>query len=140
MQQSNPVLTIFKPLLLLLILTFLAGPSVATDSHRVNHVVLCWLNDAGNAEQRQRIIELSKRFRNIPGVLEVRAGEVMASDRKIVDDSFDVGIYLTFADRERMTAYLKHPDHVAAVKEVLRPLVKKVLVYDFLETGAFNSH
>ena len=120
---------------IILLLAMMASTSNAVESQRVNHVVLCWLKDSGNTEQRQKIIELSKQFRSIPGVLEVRAGEVMASDRIIVDDSFDVGIYMTFADREQMNIYLKHPDHVKAVKDVLKPLVKKVLVYDFLETG-----
>jgi len=50
-----------------------------------------------------------------------------------VDDSFDVGILLTFPDRQTMNAYLTHPDHKQAVKNVLKPLVSKIVVYDFTE-------
>ena len=66
-------------------------------------------------------------------MLEVRVGEVVPSGRDIVDDSFDVGILLSFADAERMQAYIEHPDHRRAVRQVLLPLVERILVYDFVE-------
>ena len=64
---------------------------------------------AGNAEHRNQIIEISKTFRKILGVLEVRVGRVIKSDRAIVDDSFDVGILVTVSDVERLQEYLDHP-------------------------------
>lgn len=53
------------------------------------------------------------------------------SDRKMVDDSFDVGISLAFANTEDMNFYLDHPGHKKAVQKVLSPLVRKFVVYDF---------
>jgi len=100
---------------------------------RVNHIVLCWLKEPGNIEHRQRIIEVSKSFRDIPEVLEVRAGQVIESDRGIVDDSFDVGICITLGNAEDMNAYLDHPQHRKAVEEVIKPLVEKTVVYDIFE-------
>ena len=100
---------------------------------RVNHVVFCWLKEPGNAVKRAQIVQVSKDFKKIPGVLEVRAGEVMMSSRDIVEDSYDVAIYLTFHTEADLDSYLKHPDHVAAVKSILKPFTKKVLVYDFME-------
>ena len=100
---------------------------------RANHVVLCWLKEPGNESHRRRIVEVSTTFREIPGVVEVRAGEVVPSERAIVDDSFDVAIFLTFASERDMKAYVEHPRHRAAVKDVLLPLVEKVTVYDFVE-------
>ena len=97
----------------------------------VHHVVLCWLKDSGNAAQRQRIIEASRAFRRIPGVQTVHAGEPVISDRPIVDDSFDVAITLSFADAAALATYLDHPDHRRAADEVLRPLVERIVVYDF---------
>ena len=99
----------------------------------MNHVVLCWLKDSGNEKQRQQLIDESLKFRSIPGVIEVRAGEVIESDRSIVDDSYDVAIFLSYKTIADMDAYIVHPDHQKAVNEVLKPLVKKVLVYDFIE-------
>ena len=99
----------------------------------LTHVVLCWLKEPGNAEHRSQIIEVSKTFTKIPGVLEVRVGKVIESDRAIVDDSFDVGILVTVSDVERLQEYLDHPIHQKAKQDVLLPLVEKVLVYDFQE-------
>jgi len=97
----------------------------------LHHVVLCWLKDSGNLEARERIVEVTKTFRNIPGVLEARAGQVIPSDRSIVDDSFDIGILIVVADAKSLTEYLEHPIHRKAKRDVLVPLVSKIIVYDF---------
>ena len=107
--------------------------SGAVDAGRVNHIVLCWLKEPGNIAHRQKIIEATKSFHKIPKVLEVRVGEVVPSDRKIVDDSFDIGISISFSNSEDMNAYLNHPLHTKAAEEVLRPLAKRIVVYDFIE-------
>ena len=96
-------------------------------------VVLCWLKEPGNTEHRSRIIEVSKTFTKIPGVLDVRVGKVIESNRSIVDDSFDVGILVVVLDAKRLQEYLDHPIHQNAKRDVLLPLVEKVLVYDFQE-------
>ncbi|MCM8541821.1 MAG: Dabb family protein [Lentisphaeraceae bacterium] len=100
---------------------------------RVNHVVLCWLKESGNKVKRAQLVQISKDFKSIPGVLDVRAGEVITSSRDIVDSSYDVAIILSFHTEADLDAYLKHPDHVAAVKTIIKPFTKKVLVYDFIE-------
>ncbi len=121
----------------LLLLTLLAATGCAGLGSRhddvLQHVVLIWLKDAGNAEQQAKIIEVSKSFRDIPGVLQVQAGKPVASDRGIVDDSFDVGILVVVPDERRLAEYLAHPIHQRAKNDVLMPLVEKVLVYDFQE-------
>ena len=119
-------------LLILMSFTGCAGLGSRQDG-ALQHVVLVWLKDAGNAEQRARIIEASKSFRDIPGVLDVQAGKPVASDRGIVDDSFDVGILVVVPDEQRLQEYLAHPIHQRAKNDVLVPLVEKILVYDFQE-------
>jgi hypothetical protein len=119
-----------------LILTVITGtiPALHADdaaASRISHVVLCWLKDPGNQDHRQQIIDVSKSFSEIPSVRSVHVGTALSSDRAIVDDSFDVAIYLTFDSKENLQAYLGHPKHVAAKENVLMPLVKKVVVYDF---------
>lgn len=79
------------------------------NERAIQHVVLCWLKEPGNAEHRNQIIEVSKTFKKIPGVLEVRVGRVIKSDRAIVDDRFDVGILVMVSDVERLQEYLDHP-------------------------------
>ena len=105
----------------------------SAHDHALHHVVLCWLKEPGNAKHRNKIIEVSKSFQKIPGVLEVRAGQVVSSEREIVDDSFDVAILVIVPDQKRLTEYLQHPIHQKAKKDDLIPLVDKIIVYDFKE-------
>ena len=100
---------------------------------KLYHVVLCWLKEPKNEVHRQKIIEVTKSFRDIPVVLNAQAGQVIMSDREIVDDSFDVGILIVTKNQEDLQKYLDHPIHQQAKKEVLLPLVEKILVYDFMD-------
>ena len=97
----------------------------------LHHVVLCWLREPGNAAHQERIIEATKAFGQIPGVLDVRAGKSVASERSIVDDSFDVGILIVLESKDALSSYLEHPTHDRAKKEILLPLIERLVVYDF---------
>jgi NAD(P)H-hydrate repair Nnr-like enzyme with NAD(P)H-hydrate dehydratase domain len=89
------------------------------------------LNEPENEIHRKQIIEITKTFHKIPGVLDAQAGEVVMSDRNIVDDSYDVGILIVTKNENELQNYLDHPIHQKAKKDVLVPLVDKILVYDF---------
>jgi hypothetical protein len=52
-----------------------------------------------------------------------------------VDSSYDVGLYMIFPSREALDVYLAHPAQKDAQRSVLRPLVRKVIVYDFEVDG-----
>lgn len=121
--------------LVLVLLVALAGCSTIREAHRprVHHLVLCWIKDPGNSTQRRQIMDVSRTLGRIPCVLDVRVGEAMASDRPIVDDSFDVAVCLSFADRQSLDKYLAHPIHLRATREVLLPIVSKIVVHDFKE-------
>ena len=109
------------------------GPEVtAKPQATVTHVVLCWLKTPGDEAARQKIIETSKRFESIPGVVSVTSGHVLPSTRPVVDSSYDVGMVITFTDEAALRAYDGHPTHRKAVDEVLKPLVGKFVVYDFI--------
>jgi hypothetical protein len=103
----------------------------ATEEKRLYHVVLCWLKEPGNQTDRKKIIEVTKLFNDIPEVINARAGEVVMSARDIVDDSYDVGILIVTKNENQLQKYLDHPIHQKAKKDVLVPLVEKILVYDF---------
>ena len=125
----------FVALLPLLVLSGCISIEIGTPSEQkvIHHVVLCWLKEPGNEEHRQQIVEATESFREIPGVLAARAGQVIPSDRTIVDDSFDVGILILVPDDKSLTKYLEHPIHQKAKQEILLTLVEKMVVYDFLE-------
>lgn len=97
----------------------------------VKHVVLIWLKEPGDRKARQKLIETSKSFEQIPGVISVSAGTPLESDRPVVDDSFDVAVVITFESREAMQNYETHPLHADAVEKVLRPLTDRMVIYDF---------
>ena len=103
----------------------------AAGEDQVYHIVLIWLNDPGDGRARRDIIGVSRSFSAIPGVLAVHAGTSLPSGRPIADDSFDIGIVITFPDRKAMQAYLTHPTHVNAVRDIIKPHIKRILVYDF---------
>lgn len=114
----------------LFLLAGCAACKLPESEGKLQHVVLCWLKNPGNVEARQKIIDVSKSFAAIPGVISVKAGTAVPSQRAIVDDSFDVGIVFTFADRQAMQTYLEHPTHTQAVRNVIAPLTDRIVVYD----------
>ncbi len=124
-----------KPLILALVL-WPTGPSLADGMDaRIVHVVFVWLKEPGNANHRAQIIEATREFSAIPGVDEIRVGESVPSQRSTVDDSFDVGLYMIFSSKEALETYLSHPAHKEAQRSILRPLVRKAVIYDFWDDG-----
>ena len=116
---------------LLISLMFMVPFSVQSAGVPVVHVGMVWLKEPGNIEHRTQVIEATRTLTAIPGVLEVRVGQPIASDRAIVDDSFDVGLIILLESEAALAAYLPHPIHQQVVKEQLLPLVEKILIYDF---------
>jgi len=102
-----------------------------TAKGKIEHVVLVWLKRPGNAADRAAVITAARKFQaEIPQIQHLSVGTPVASERPIVDDSFDVGLVMRFNSKADMDAYEKHPVHVNAVKQTLLPLAKKLLVYD----------
>ena len=119
-------------LLLVLAASCQSTQHAGRDSGPVKHVVLCWLKAPGDEAARQRVIEESKSFIGVvPGLIDVSAGTSLPSTRPVVDASFDVAVVMTFTDEASLLAYDAHPRHKKAVDEVLRPLVARLLIYDF---------
>ncbi|MBC8108794.1 MAG: Dabb family protein [Anaerolineae bacterium] len=98
---------------------------------QIEHIVVVWLKQPGNESQRQQLIERSKTFTQIPGVLRVSAGQVLPSTRPGVESGFDVAVVITFASEQALREYDEHPIHKKAVQELLAPLSAKFVIYDF---------
>jgi Stress responsive A/B Barrel Domain len=98
----------------------------------VDHVVLLWLKRPGNAADRQAVLAATDELRSIPGILFLDYGTPLASDRPVVDDSFDIGLTMRFESAAALRAYETDPLHVKKVTEVLRPLSRKLQVYDII--------
>ena len=100
---------------------------------RIVHVVLIWLKEPGNESHMNRVIEATQGLKKISEIQRLQVGKSIASERAIVDDSFDIGLYQTFNSIESLENYLTHPIHKETVKSVIAPLSEKILVYDFQE-------
>ncbi len=113
-----------------LVLASCATTAPPAGSGTVDHIVLIWLKRPGNATDRQAILNASEDLRVIPGIQFLDAGTALASDRPVVDDSFDIGLTMRFDSAKSLQAYEKHPLHVEKVTQVLKPLSEKIHVYD----------
>jgi len=102
-----------------------------TSPGKVEHVVLVWLKKPGDTQDRAAVVAAAKKFqREIPEIQHLSVGTPLASERPVVDDSFDVGLVMRFANQADLSTYEKHPVHVKAVEDTLKPVAKKLLVYD----------
>ena len=106
------------------------APPAARGS--VDHVVLMWLKRPGNAEDKQAVLSATSDLRSIPGIQFLDTGTPLASDRPVVDDSFDLGLSMRFDSAASLHAYESNPLHVRKVNEVLKPLTRKIVVYDIV--------
>lgn len=131
-----------KPVLFLAAALSLAAPVQAEESAGVSegkayHVTVIWLKQHGDADARRKYIEASKRLSKLPGVLSYNIGTIASINRAkpshAVDDSYDVAISSTFESKQALENYLKNPEHHKVVYEVLKPMVEKYKVYDFVE-------
>ncbi len=101
-------------------------------SGTVDHVVLMWQKTPGNTADRQALMAACAELRTIPGIQFLDTGTALASDRPVVDDSFDVGLVVRFNSEKSLHGYETSPLHLKKVNEVLKPLTRKIVVYDVL--------
>lgn len=96
----------------------------------ITHVVIFWL-DKPYAQNREDFFKGAKTLGNIPDVLEYRCGVAVPSNRGVVDDSFAVGISMTFKDQAVADQYQNHPIHLEFVNKYVKTMVKRFVVYDW---------
>lgn len=97
----------------------------------VHHLILVWFPETTTPEEIALIKEETLKLKEIDELLSVSVGEAIESERSIVDDSFDLGIHMTFASVESMNQYLTHERHKSFVERYVKGKVKKIVVYDF---------
>lgn len=97
---------------------------------QVSHVVVFWLKNPQSTADRAALSQASKSFRSLPGVVRVEVGRPLPVRRPRIEQSFDLAVILTFRDRAALTRFASDPRHTAAVRSVLKPLVKRYIVFD----------
>lgn len=105
--------------------------SHAKEDQRVSHVVVVWLKEPGNTQMREKFIAASRALDNIPGVVSRHVSAVIPSDRPKVDDTFDIAVTVTFENAQALAKYMQNPKHKNMLKNQLKPIVNRVVVYNF---------
>ncbi|NOQ15816.1 MAG: Dabb family protein [Methyloprofundus sp.] len=118
-------------ILLLTGLFFTAFGAHSQTDQRVSHVVVVWLKEPGNVQMREKFIEASRALETVPGVISRHVSAVIPSDRPKVDDTFDVAVTVTFKNATALKKYMKSHKHKNMLKDKLKPLVNRVVVYNF---------
>lgn len=77
-------------------------------------------------------MQAGAQLRSLPGVVSVELGPCLPNKRPVVDNTYDVAFIMTFRNEADLHAYEVNPDHVKLVQEVLKPLTRKIVVYDFI--------
>ena len=96
-----------------------------------SHVVIFW-TDPKNSNAINELIEGANRYlKLIPGVLSYHIGRMVGSHRPVVDQSYQVGLNVTFSSKQAQDDYQLHPLHVEFIEKVFKRVCTKVVVYDF---------
>jgi Stress responsive A/B Barrel Domain len=96
-----------------------------------SHIVVLWA-DPAQPDAAEKILAGAKRLlADIPGVVAFHAGRMQGSPRPVVEQTYSVALNLVFASKEAEALYQTHPQHVEFVQAYVKPMVKKVLIYDF---------
>lgn len=116
------------------VLLFLPSDASAARQGEVNHVVVFWLKHPERAADRAALARASEKFRELPGVLRVDVGNALPVRRK-VEQRFDMCVVFTFRNRAALARFEADPKHTAAIASVLRPLVKRYVVFNSIVDG-----
>jgi hypothetical protein len=96
-----------------------------------SHLVIFWTDPAKPEAAAALVAGANKYLKSIPGLVYFHAGKMAGSTRSVVDQSYQVALNAVFATRQAHDEYQVHPAHVEFVKNYVKPLVQKVVVYDF---------
>ena len=82
----------------------------------IQHVVLWWLKDSSTEAQRKDLTEAARALASIPGVTCVSAGPRHEVSWPGPENTFDLGLVVSFASVEAMESYGPHPLHMQCVE------------------------
>lgn len=96
-----------------------------------SHVVIFWAKpDVPNAAE-ELLAGAEQYLRPIPGAQHFHVGRMVGSHRPVVDQTYQVALNVTFADKAAQDAYQVHPLHLEFIEKVFKRVCARVVVYDF---------
>ena len=96
-----------------------------------SHVVIFWTDPANPKAADELIAGAKKYLAPLPGIVHFHVGNMAASHRPVVDQSYQVALNVVFDSKQAQDDYQVHPLHLEFVEKVFKAVCKKVVVYDF---------
>ena len=97
--------------------------------HMLVHAVYFWLKDDLSAADRQKFVEGVESLRTIGDAEACYIGVPAATDRPIIDRSYDYGLVVVFKDMAAHDRYQADPVH-DRFRDDCAQYWKKVVIYD----------
>ena len=95
------------------------------------HVVRFWVKpETSETEKSSLLTDCTELLSKIPGIKFISAGVPAASEREVVDTSYDVGMCIVFDTSAQHDVYQTHPIHLKFISRN-KALWKRVRVVDF---------
>ncbi|MBC7920944.1 MAG: Dabb family protein [Ferruginibacter sp.] len=96
------------------------------------HHVYFWLKNAGNQEEKARLLEGIRSLGQIETIQTVHVGVPANTNRDVIDTSYTLSLLLIFNDLKDQEVYQTHPVHLKFV-ETCAGLWSRVVVYDSVD-------
>jgi len=96
-----------------------------------SHVVIFWTDPKNPNAANLLLSGAEKYLKPIPGVLSFHVGRMVASNRPVVEQSYQIALNLIFPDKKTQDEYQVHPLHIEFVEKAFKPNCVKCVVYDF---------
>jgi hypothetical protein len=112
-----------------------SNPIFAQKKGMFIHHVYFWLKNAGNKEDKTKLIEGLKKLSKVETIKNFYIGQPADTRREVIDSSYDVSWLLFFDNAADQDRYQTDPVHLKFVEECAA-LWTKVTVYDSIDANA----
>ena len=94
------------------------------------HTVLFWLDRNVSDADRAAFVQGLESLRGIPSVKFIQIGRPSATNRPVVDRTYDYGVAVHFQDLKGHDEYQVHPLHTGFIAQHSSKWIR-ALIYDF---------
>ena len=99
------------------------------ESGNVVHTVLIKLKDGVTDEQVEHLRSEIATLTSVPGVRTISSGRTFTTARA---GGYSFGISVELENKEALSVYASHPDHVRVKDEALLPLTDDLVALDWV--------
>lgn len=96
------------------------------------HHVYFWLKNAGNAADRDKLVEGLQKLSKVATIKNSHIGKPADTDRSVIDRSYAVSWLVIFDNADDQASYQTDPIHLKFVEDYSH-LWQKVIVYDSVD-------